>query len=83
MRRGGGDTAACGRGLAQVPAAHKGTRESGQDEYDHEPAMGLPSPEHPTGAHSQASPVSHVVQKQQGHQHTPRSLPSRGKPPLP
>lgn len=74
-RRGGGDTAASGHGLAQVPAPPEGTRELGQDECDHEPA-----PERPTGTPSQASPVS---QKQQGPQHVPPSLLRLGKPLIP
>ena len=79
-RRGGGDTAAAGHGLVQVPTSHERTRELGQDEYDHESANGLLTPEHPMGTQSQASLVSRVVQKQQGPQHIPWSLLMLRKP---
>lgn len=71
-RRGGGDRAAGSLPrVHRVPASHERTRELGQDEYNHKSANGLVTPEHPTGTHSQASPVSCVVQKQQGPQHIP------------
>lgn len=79
-RKGGDDAAAAGQGLVQVPASHEGTSELRQGEYDHESANGLPTPEHLTGTHSQASLVSHVVQKEQGPQHIPQSLLRLGKP---
>lgn len=53
-----GDTAAPDHGLVQVPTSHQRTQELGQDEYRHELANGLLTPEHPVGTHHQVSGVT-------------------------